>query len=73
MRGFSAPKIIAMDLDKGFMLLEDLGDDLYARVIADDPSKERELYEAAIDILAAIYRSSFPSLMSCQGETWRVR
>ena len=73
MRGFSAPKIIAMDLDNGFMLLEDLGDDLYARVIADDPSKERELYEAAIDILAAIYRSSFPSLMSCQGETWRVR
>jgi aminoglycoside/choline kinase family phosphotransferase len=73
MRGFSAPKIIAMDLDKGFMLLEDLGDDLYARVIADDPSKERELYEAAVDTLAAIYRSSFPSLMSCQGETWRVR
>ena len=73
MRGFSAPKIIAMDLDKGFMLLEDLGDDLYARVIADDPPKERELYEAAIDTLAAIYRSSFPSLMSCQGETWRVR
>jgi len=50
------------------MLLEDLGDDLYARIIADDPSKECELYEAAIDTLA-----SFPSLMSCQGETWRVR
>ena len=73
MRGFSAPKIIAADLDKGFMLLEDLGDDLYARVIADDPVQERPLYEAAIDTLAAIYRSSFPKEMSFQGAIWRAR
>jgi len=72
-RGFSAPKIIAADMEKGFMLLEDLGDDLYARVIADDPSSERPLYEAAIDTLAAIYRSTFPAKMDFQGETWRVR
>lgn len=73
MRGFSAPKIIAADMDKGFMLLEDLGDDLYARVIANDPAQERPLYEAAIDTLAAIYRSSFPAKMSFQNEAWRVR
>ena len=73
MRGFSAPKIIAADMDKGFMLLEDLGDNLYARVIADDLAKERPLYEAAIDTLAAIYRSSFPANMRFQSETWRVR
>jgi len=72
-RGFSAPKIIAADMERGFMLLEDLGDDLYARVIADDPAKERQLYEAAIDTLAAIYRSSFPAKMEFQGESWRVR
>lgn len=72
-RGFSAPKIIAADMERGFMLLEDLGDDLYARVIAEHPVKERQLYEAAIDTLAAIYRSSFPSKMSFQGESWRVR
>jgi len=73
MRGFSAPKIIAADLDKGFMLLEDLGDNLYARMIADEPAKERQLYEAAIDTLAALYRSSFPAKMTFQGEMWRVR
>lgn len=72
-RGFSAPNIIAADLDKGFMLLEDLGDDLYARVIANDPAKERPLYEAAIDTLAAIYRSSFPAKMEFQGQKWKVR
>ena len=73
MRGFSAPKIIAADMEQGFMLLEDLGDDLYARVIADDPSKERPLYEAAIDTLAAIYRSSFPANMRFQEHKWRMR
>lgn len=72
-RGFSAPKIIAADLEKGFMLLEDLGDDLYASVIANDAAKERPLYEAAIDTLAAIYRSTFPAKMEFQGQDWRVR
>lgn len=72
-RGFSAPKILAADLDKGFMLLEDLGDSLYANVIAKDSAMERPLYEAAIDTLAAIYRSSFPAKMNFQGMPWRVR
>lgn len=72
-RGFSAPKIIAADLDKGLMLLEDLGDSLYANVIAKDSAMERPLYEAAIDTLAAIYRSSFPAKMHFQDMPWRVR
>ena len=72
-RGFSAPQIIAADMDKGLMLLEDLGDNVYANVIANDPSKERSLYEAAVDTLAAIYRSSFPQDMEFRGHKWRVR
>lgn len=72
-RGFSAPKIIAADLDKGLMLLEDLGDSLYANVIAKDSAMERPLYEAAIDTLAAIYRSSFPAKMHFQDMPWCVR
>jgi len=72
-RGFSAPHILAADIDKGLMLLEDLGDDLYARVIEKDPSKERQLYEAAVDTLAAIYRSTFPPMAELGGKTWRIR
>ncbi|MEP3888819.1 MAG: phosphotransferase [Hellea sp.] len=72
-RGFSAPKIIAADLEKGFMLLEDLGDDLYARVIEKNPLIERKLYEGAVDTLAAIYRSSFPKEMTFKNYKWRVR
>ncbi len=72
-RGFSAPRVFAADFDKGLMLLEDLGDDLLARVVARDPSREQVLYEAAIDTLAAIYRSSFPEDFTYASETWRVR
>ena len=72
-RGFSAPQILAADLDNGLMLLEDLGDNLYARVIEKDPAQERKLYEAAIDTLAAIYRSTFPPMAEFGGKTWRIR
>lgn len=72
-RGFSAPQIIAADLEAGLMLLEDLGDNLFARVIESDVSLERPLYEAAIDTLAAIYRSSFPLKFTHGTDVWRVR
>jgi len=72
-RGFSAPKILAADLDAGFLLLEDFGASVYARVIENDPSLERPLYEAAVDCLGEIYRSSFPSRLKWRESRWRVR
>lgn len=72
-RGFSAPKILAADLENGFLLLEDLGDDLFARVIEKQPEQEEPLYVAAVDTLAAIYRSSFPAELPFEGTSWRVR
>lgn len=72
-RGFSAPKILAADLDAGLMLLEDFGQGVYAKVIAADPSLEAPLYEAAVECLAEIYRSSFPAKMSFKDASWRVR
>lgn len=73
MRGFSAPKILAADLPKGLVLLEDLGDDLYARAIERYPESETPLYEAAIDCLAALYRCSFPKDLTYGDVSWRVR
>lgn len=49
--GLSAPAILAEDLARGFLLLEDLGDDLYARLLASDPAREAELYAPAVDVL----------------------
>jgi len=73
MRGLSAPHIIAADVDLGFALLEDFGDGDFWRVIQADPSMERPLYEAAIDVLAVIYRSSFPSIPTFKGNAWHIR
>ena len=47
--GLSAPEIYAADATTGYALIEDLGDDLYARVI--DREDEAELYRSAIDAL----------------------
>ena len=50
--GFSAPRILAADPAQGFLLLEDLGDDTYSRLLQGDPSHEEEYYKAAVDVLA---------------------
>jgi aminoglycoside/choline kinase family phosphotransferase len=43
--------VLAQDLTRGFLLLEDLGDDLYARLLAKNPRREGLLYAAAVDCL----------------------
>lgn len=70
-RGFSAPDIIAADFDNGFLLLEDLGDALFARAI-EAGEAEQPLYEAAVDLLAALRRSSLPAQVSAEGRIWPV-
>jgi aminoglycoside/choline kinase family phosphotransferase len=51
--GFSAPEVIAHDLDRGFLILEDLGDLTYGAALAAGYS-QAELYRAATDILIAM-------------------
>lgn len=72
-RGFSSPRIFAADLENGLLLLEDFGEPVFAKVIAQDERLETPLYEAAVDTLAAIYRSSFPKNMTFKDVSWRVR
>lgn len=59
--GLSAPDILGIDDAGGFLLLEDLGDALFARVCALSPSDEPVLYAAAIDVLAAIHAAPVPA------------
>ncbi len=58
--GFSAPEVLAAAPDDGLLLLEDLGDDTFARLCAEDPGREAGLYGAAIDCLAAVQRLEPP-------------
>lgn len=53
--GFSAPEVYAADPTQGLALIEDLGDDLYARIVGE--ADEEEIYGAAIDMLAAMRQS----------------
>src|ERR1700749_1340214 len=48
----SAPEIRAIDETNGFLLLEDLGDDTFARVLGAG-GDEAELYARATDVLVA--------------------
>ena len=54
--GLSAPEIYEYDDNAGLMLLEDLGEDLVARLLERTPGLEAEIYRAAIDVLA-VFRS----------------
>lgn len=62
--GLNAPQIYAQDLQAGFLLLEDLGDDLFARVLTRHPDQERELYTAATDVLIHLHDAPTLSLPS---------
>lgn len=52
--GLSAPRCLAQDLTQGFLLLEDFGDGVFARLIADDPKLELPLYQGATDALVTL-------------------
>ncbi|TYO84804.1 aminoglycoside phosphotransferase family protein [Oceanicella actignis] len=54
-RGFSAPEILAADEARGFLLLEDLGEGLFARICARHPEREGALYAAAAELLAELH------------------
>lgn len=53
--GFGAPKVLAEDRERGFLLLEDLGDDTFTKVLAAG-GDERALYALAVDVLIDLHR-----------------
>lgn len=58
--GLSAPEVLAADEPRGLLLLEDLGDALFAVVCAAEPARTDELYAAAVDVLADLQRLDPP-------------
>ncbi len=60
--GLSAPDIRAEDAANGFLLLEDLGDDTFARVLARG-GDEGVLYACATDVLVTLHRAPDHALL----------
>lgn len=64
--GLSAPRIEAMDLANGFLLLEDFGDRVYGSELARGASM-RELYARAVDVLIELRRHRAPERLPVPG------
>jgi aminoglycoside/choline kinase family phosphotransferase len=68
----SAPEVIAADAESGQVLLEDLGDELFSRVLARD-GDEHALYEAAVDLLVHIQSQEPPDGLPAYDDAWLLR
>src|SRR5437762_10028727 len=58
--GFGAPAILAADETSGLLLLEDLGDATYTRLLAQGEPEE-PLYRLAVDVLIALRQRVSPA------------
>lgn len=58
--GLAPPHILAQDIKHGFLLLEDLGNGLFARLCETSPTLETSMYSAAIDVLAELHKHKAP-------------
>jgi hypothetical protein len=54
--GLSAPQILARDLERGLLLLDDLGDARLRETVDSAPERETQLYELAVDLLVHLHR-----------------
>jgi aminoglycoside/choline kinase family phosphotransferase len=67
--GLSAPRIVAFDVDAGLAVLEDLGDGLFATLIANG-QPETPLYEAAVDVQVRLHEQRPPDILQAEGLAW---
>jgi hypothetical protein len=68
-QGLSAPAVPAYDLAEGLAVLEDLGDGLFATLIAGGQD-ERPLYEAAVDVQVALHATPPPAVLTAGQASW---
>ena len=72
-RGFSPPRPLAVDRDKGLLLLEDFGDDRVGPLLEREPARERGIYEAAVDILVRLAAQPAPAGLAPYGDEAMAR
>ncbi len=68
-QGLSAPEVIAHDASAGLAVLEDLGDDLFARLI-ENGQDEAPLYDNAIATLVRLHEAEPPDVLKADGASW---
>lgn len=68
-QGLSAPKVFDRDIEAGLAVLEDLGDGLFATLIAQGQA-EAPLYEAAVDVQLRLHAQAPPAVLAAEGASW---
>jgi len=69
--GLSAPSILAHDLDRGLLLIDDFGDARLRETLDAVPGRERELYEVAVDLLVHLHaQPPMPGLQTHGLDQW---
>lgn len=68
-QGLSAPRVVVAEPGRGLAVLEDLGDDLFARLI-DAGEPEAPLYDAAVEALVRLHSAEPPDVLTYDGVTW---
>ncbi|MDP2764649.1 MAG: phosphotransferase, partial [Brevundimonas sp.] len=67
--GLSAPDIVAVDAPGGLAVIEDFGDDLFARVIEGGEPEER-MYIAAVQSLVVLHETPTPDVLKGPAGDW---
>ena len=67
--GLSAPGVVAVDAANGLAVIEDFGDDLFARVI-ERGEPEEPLYLAAVEALARLHAAGAPDRLAGPAGDW---
>lgn len=62
--GFGAPELLASDQDAGLLLVQDLGDDLVARVLERAPDAAPVIYGRITDFLISLHRHPVPDFVA---------
>ena len=68
-QGLSAPAILHANAPRGLAVLEDLGDNLYARLI-EQGQDEAPLYDDAISALVRMHQVEPPPVLEYDGASW---
>jgi aminoglycoside/choline kinase family phosphotransferase len=72
-RGFLPPRPLAVDRERGLLLLEDFGDDRVGPLLASEPQREGAIYREAVDILARLGADPAPSDLAPYDEAAMAR
>lgn len=70
-QGLSAPEILHADQANGFLVIEDLGNGLFARLMQEERQLQSSLYSAATDVLTALHQSPALDLPRCDAD-WLI-